>query len=268
MAPATSDGDALRAGVLRRRALAIVLTVFVVLSLVFLLLPGIDIAVSRWAGGPDFAFAARHDPALVTVRAAGMAVTRVVIIVLVLIGLAKLIGHRLGRILGTAEYLFLLATFAIGPGLLVNGLLKEFWGRPRPVQTDLFGGAWTFMPAWVPGGACLSNCSFVSGESASSMWLVALAFVVPGRERLTVALVTLVWGGVMSVNRIFFGGHYLSDVLLAWALVAAVIVAGWGLFLDGAAGERLRRLDGVLAGLRRRIFSRGGTDGPPRSTAP
>lgn len=248
----------LRTGLLRRQPLAAALAVLVLLSLVFYLLPGLDLAVSRWAGGADLTFPARYDPALVVVRDAGMLMTRLVIIALVAIGIAKLVGHRLGRVVATMEYLFLLATLTIGPGLLVNGLLKSYWGRPRPVQTDVFGGDWTFMPAWVPGGACVSNCSFVSGESASSMWLVALAFVVPARERLIVALVALAWGGVMSVNRIFFGGHFLSDVLIAWALVAAVIVAGWRVFLAGAAAERSAAADAWLATWRRRLFSRGG----------
>lgn len=248
----------LRAGLVRRQPLAAALAVLVLLSLVFYLLPGVDLAVSRWAGGADLSFPARDDPALQLVRDAGMLMTRLVILALVAIGIAKLIGHRLGRIVATMEYLFLLATLAIGPGLLVNGLLKSYWGRPRPVQTDLFGGDWMFMPAWVPGGGCASNCSFVSGESASSMWLVALAFAVPARERLIVALVALAWAGVMSVNRIFFGGHFLSDVLIAWALVAAVIVAGWRLFLAGAAAERSAAADAWLAAWRQRLFSRGG----------
>lgn len=248
----------LKAGLLRRQPLAATLAVLVVLSLVFYLVPGLDLAVSRWAGGADLSFPARKDPALIVVRDAGMVMTRVVVVVLLAIGTAKLIGHRLGRIVATMEYLFLLTTLAVGPGLLVNGLLKSYWGRPRPVQTDLFGGDWAFMPAWVPGGACVSNCSFVSGESASSMWLVAIAFVVPARDRLIVALMALAWGGVMSINRIFFGGHYLSDVLIAWALVAAVIVAGWRLFLAGGAAERSAALDDGLAAWRRRIFSRGG----------
>ncbi|MBP0651397.1 hypothetical protein J8J40_30495, partial [Mycobacterium tuberculosis] len=66
------------------------------------------VAVSRWAGGPDFRFPARSDPSLVALRDAGMLVTRIVIIALVLIGVLKLVGHRFGALLSTIEYLFLL----------------------------------------------------------------------------------------------------------------------------------------------------------------
>lgn len=254
MAAGGADGSGEGGGFIRRRALALSLAALAVLSLVFLAVPGIDIAVSRWAGGAD-GFAARHDLALQAVRAAGLAATRLAVVALVLLGIAKLVGHRLGRLVGTMDYLFLATTLAVGPGLLVNRLLKEFWGRPRPLQTDIFGGDWPFMPAWVPGGACPGDCSFVSNEAASSLWLVSLAFVVPARERLPVAAMTLAWALVMSVNRIAFGAHYLSDMLIAWAITAAVLAAGWRIFLDGPAAARSAVLDDKLAWLRRRIVS-------------
>ena len=39
---------------------------------------------------------------------------------------------------------FLALTLALGPGLLVNGLIKEHSHRPRPFQTQDFGGTWQF----------------------------------------------------------------------------------------------------------------------------
>jgi membrane-associated PAP2 superfamily phosphatase len=39
----------------------------------------------------------------------------------------------------------------LGPGLLVNGVLKPLWGRPRPAQTELFGGSRPYQPWWQPG---------------------------------------------------------------------------------------------------------------------
>jgi membrane-associated PAP2 superfamily phosphatase len=48
--------------------------------------------------------------------------------------------------------LFLILAVALGPGLLVNGLLKPGWGRPRPRQVEQFGGPRAFQPWWQPGG--------------------------------------------------------------------------------------------------------------------
>src|SRR5947209_14357959 len=41
---------------------------------------------------------------------------------------------------------FLALTLALGPGLLVNGIIKEHSHRPRPFQTQEFGGPWQFRP--------------------------------------------------------------------------------------------------------------------------
>ena len=56
--------------------------------------------------------------------------------------------------------------FAIGPGLLVNGALKNWIGRARPKNIAEFGGERLFSPAYVPADQCLQNCAFVSGDVA------------------------------------------------------------------------------------------------------
>nr|WP_244635692.1 phosphatase PAP2 family protein [Chthonobacter albigriseus] len=144
----------------------------------------------------------------------------------------------------------------LGPGLLVNVLLKGFWGRARPVQVIDFGGDHPFSAPWVIAGNCDWNCSFVSGEASSSMFLVALALVGPRAWRTAVATAAVVFSIVMSLNRIAFGGHFFSDVVLAWALTLLVILIAHRIvyapsspFTDeriagalGAAGDRTRRI--------------------------
>jgi membrane-associated phospholipid phosphatase len=241
------------AGVVRRRALAMSVALLAVLSLLFWALPGVDLTVTRWAHGLGEPFPLSRDPTLLALRWAGLAVTRALAVVFVAIALLKLVGSRLGRLVPTLPFVFLSATLVVGPWVLVNVLLKGFWGRPRPTGTDLFGGTMPFMPAWVPGGQCPSNCSFVSGESASSFWLLAFAFVVPPRYRAAVAAMALVWATAISANRVAFGGHYLSDAVLAWAIVGVVLVAAWRLLLDGAPPDRAARIDAAIDGIRRRL---------------
>src|SRR5262245_4094209 len=43
-----------------------------------------------------------------------------------------------------------LLALALGPGLLVNGILKPLWGRPRPYQVESFGGARPYRYWWQP----------------------------------------------------------------------------------------------------------------------
>ncbi|MEI9804295.1 MAG: hypothetical protein WDN48_07260 [Pseudolabrys sp.] len=62
---------------------------------------------------------------------------------------------------------------ALGPGLAVNVLLKDHWGRPRPIDVTQFGGMDKFVPWWDPRGACPNNCSFVSGDVAGAFWTIA-----------------------------------------------------------------------------------------------
>ncbi len=78
-----------------------------------------------------------------------------------------------------ARSCFSVASLALGPGLLVNGVLKEHSHRPRPEQTMEFGGPWRFRPLETFDGDCRRNCSFVSGEVATSAWTLAPALLAP-----------------------------------------------------------------------------------------
>jgi membrane-associated phospholipid phosphatase len=120
---------------------------------------------------------------------------------------------------------FLALTLALGPGLLVNGLVKEHSHRPRPFQTTEFGGQWEFRPFGHFDGQCVTDCSFVSGETSTAAWSLAPALLTPPPWRAAVIGASLLFTLVMGVERIAYGGHYLSDVtfgaLLNWFLVLA-----------------------------------------------
>ena len=81
---------------------------------------------------------------------------------------ARLYGRK--RLVPTGRNLaFLALTLALGPGLLVNGLIKEHSHRPRPFQTQDFGGPWQFRPFGDFDGQCTTDCSFVSGETSTRL---------------------------------------------------------------------------------------------------
>lgn len=113
--------------------------------------------------------------------------------------------------------LFVLATILLGPGLLVNGVFKEHWGRPRPVQTLDFQGTHAYIPP-LQMGPLGGNSSFPSGHASIAFSYVVFWFLWRrGKPRLAgLALAgagTL--GGVMGFARMAGGAHYLSDIL--WA---------------------------------------------------
>lgn len=112
------------------------------------------------------------------------------------------------------EALAVLAYLA-GPIAIVNGIFKEYSGRPRPYETNLFGGELHFVPVADFTGACSSNCSFVSGEAAAAGWLMGVALLLaPRRPRLCRGLIAA--SLITPIFRLAMGGHYLSDVLLGW----------------------------------------------------
>lgn len=123
---------------------------------------------------------------------------------------------RRARIRNLAAYALL--AFAIGPGLIVNSLLKEHWGRPRPEQLAEFGGHAEFVPALWPVGSCRHNCSFVSGHAAAGFFLITGAWLWPHRRR-TWRVAGIAAGSLIGLTRIAQGGHFLSDVFGALLMV-------------------------------------------------
>ena len=162
--------------------------------------------------------------------------------------------------------LFLILSLALGPGLLVNGVLKENWARPRPGMVTQFGGDYTFMPWWDPRGTCDSNCSFVSGETSSAVWMTAPAILVPPPWRYVALSIAGLYATAVAGIRMLAGGHFLSDVIFAAIFTGLVIWTVHG-FLYRWSATRMEQstFDAVLAKFGRRIFA---VLAPSRNTRP
>ena len=202
-------------------------------SLVFLLLPSLDLAVSRLFYGPAARFPGRESAFLENVRNAGLVVEWAFGIAVIAPLAIKLALPDTRLLVKPRATLFVLATLAVGPGIIVNGILKSFWGRARPHVLLEFGGGATFSPVWWVSDQCEWNCSFVSGEAASAFWLVSLVFLVRKEWRPAIAAATLAFAAIVSFTRIAVGAHFLSDVLVAWLVMLCVMVALARLLLDG-----------------------------------
>ncbi len=123
---------------------------------------------------------------------------------------------------------FLLLTLLLGPGLMVNEVLKNHWGRARPAQVTLFGGTAQYTPPLQMADQCQKNCSMSSGHAALGFYPLALAWVLHRQRRVWV-VVGLASGGLVGMGRILQGGHFLSDVLVSAAVVWLVcaLLARW-----------------------------------------
>jgi membrane-associated PAP2 superfamily phosphatase len=117
--------------------------------------------------------------------------------------------------------LFLVLLLALGPGLFVNAVFKEYWGRPRPREVVQFGGTKEFLHPWQKGIAHKGR-SFPSGHASSAFYLSAPFFLLRRRKPWSARLWMaggLIFGIFMSMARIIQGGHFLSDTLWAWGMV-------------------------------------------------
>lgn len=220
---------------------------FALISLVLLIFfrwtPGMDVAVSRLFFDPSLCegishycppFVGEHDRFLRIFQEAGVVAQRGVGLVTLLLAagyvwsfrskLADIRNNPTARMVcASALSLFL------GPILLVNWILKAFWGRPRPRATDLFLGDDPFILPGTYSDYCLSNCSFVSGEASGAFWFFALLPLLArfaGRDVTWVGgFVLLILATAIAFNRVVFGAHYLSDVVMAATLTLTIVAA-------------------------------------------
>jgi lipid A 4'-phosphatase len=113
--------------------------------------------------------------------------------------------------------LFYFAVLIVGPGLMVNVILKPFWERPRPYTITEFGGDREFVPVFQQGNG-QHDASFPSGHASMGFFLMTPAFVFfRTRPRLAWAFLGLGIAAGLTIGfaRIVAGGHFTSDVL--WA---------------------------------------------------
>ncbi len=208
------------------RALAVLSASTVLLSVLFVGLPGVDLAASSlvYLDGSGFLLRDTMVHAAVDRFLRPLAMVTVTGF-LVLAGLSLATGGRFLS-LRSRHILSIGLVFAIGPGLLVNAGLKSWIGRARPKNIVEFGGERLFSPAYAPADQCLQNCAFVSGDVAFvAAFLAPVLLLAPGRRRAgIVAVVTATL--LAGLYRMATGAHFLSDVVLAalmtWILALAV----------------------------------------------
>lgn len=118
--------------------------------------------------------------------------------------------------------LYLLMAVILGPGLTVNGLLKEHCGRARPCQILEFGGDKAFTCPMRITNECESNCSFTSGHAAMGYYFTSLSYVVPPPYQGIIFIVGILLGSLIGVGRMIQGGHFLSDVIFSGLIIITI----------------------------------------------
>ena len=196
--------------------------------------PNIDVAIAGLFFDPTtHRFVGIANPYLIPLRDNG-SVAIVTGIGVVILGVMRLLPWRLPGI-PPRNAIALTLALIVGPGLLVNGLLKVHYGRPRPIEVTQFGGDLKFVDWWNPNGACEGNCSFMSGEGTTAVWMLGPAMLVPPPWRgLAIAAAGLFAAGV-SLLRMSAGAHFFSDLLVG-AIVTILIMLLMNRWITGTSG--------------------------------
>lgn len=161
--------------------------------------------------------------------------------------LAGFVGRQLAGL--RRQALFFLLMLALGPGLVVNVLLKDNLGRARPGDVHEFGGDFRYTQFWQPGTSS-ENKSFPSGHASVGFYLFAPWFVLrrrkPGQAACWLAG-GLGYGTLVGAGRMLQGGHFLSDVLWSCGLVylsGEILVQLMSLDRTESDGSRNQQLSG------------------------
>jgi membrane-associated PAP2 superfamily phosphatase len=235
---------------MNHRGLIVALTLVAIIGVAFGFFPRLDLMIASpfhaiVLGGNNFGL--RVYAPLMFARNVGLWVGALLILPAIAALVIKLVFPARKLLISGRAILFLTATLALGPGLLVNVGLKNHWGRPRPIDVTQFGGDQHFVAWWDPRGDCPSNCSFVSGDVSGAFWTLAPAALAPPQWRALAYGAALALGTGMAVFRMLAGAHFFSDVAFAGVFTFLIVWLVYGLIYRW----RLTRLtdEGVERGL-------------------
>ncbi len=198
------------------------LILFAAVALLFFLAPGIDLAVTDLFWDPARGFFL-NDAWWERVLYGSIPWVVGIAVLGSLAVLVPRLARRLPLGRGGRVAILLLAVMAIGPGLTVNAILKDHWGRARPRDVAEFGGERRFTAAPVIAHQCGRNCSFSAGHPSAAFALAALAYGFTDRRRRRTAFAAAIgFGTLVGLARIVEGGHFLSDVVYSGFIVTGL----------------------------------------------
>lgn len=121
---------------------------------IFLTIPQVDLAVSGYFFTPPNSFPLAESPVLIVLRNFYKLIFTLTFLLALAMLIASFFPDRPTKI-ARQIWLFILSAYVLGPGVLVNLILKNNWGRARPASIEAFGGEALFTPPLV---ACRPMC--------------------------------------------------------------------------------------------------------------
>jgi lipid A 4'-phosphatase len=202
--------------------------------------PGLDLLFSARYYQPGLGFFQRSNPVVLALYDWTPWIGRGLVLVLVLFALLAPLLAKVFRSSGRPDLAVRamgpgrhLATVAVccallGNGVIIEGILKNTVGRPRPVQVIPFGGPDAYHGPFVPGADPGGHRSFVSSHAAAGFALMSLGLTCGPLWRRRWLLIGILAGAVVGLGRIMQGGHFVSDIVFAfYAVWISCEVIGW-----------------------------------------
>ena len=209
-------------------------------ALLFVLFPDLDIAFSRLFHRAGDGFFLRDWGPVTALYQSIEILTPTVIGGVIGLALLRLVPPLARLHVRYTVLAYVALSFALGPGIVSNVILKDNIGRARPAQTVEFGGEARFSPALMPADQCEKNCAFVSGHAATGFFLATFAFLLaPGGPRRAALAAAVLFGALVGLGRIAQGAHWLSDIVFAGIINTAI---AWGLYEWIIRGDGFARL--------------------------
>ena len=181
----------------------------------------LDLSVAKYFSQSDGRF---HAPAwCLFIYTYGLIPGQLLFIGSVLLFIASFFATRLCRFRWTALYISL--TLIIGSGIFGHAIFKQFWTRPRPKQTILFGGKYPYCPLTSPyvGPSDRFLRSLPSGHATMGFYFLSLFFVGKRLGRRSISrgglCITAGLGTLVAWARLAQGGHFLSDIIVSMILM-------------------------------------------------
>jgi membrane-associated PAP2 superfamily phosphatase len=128
--------------------------------------------------------------------------------------------------------LLLVFTIIVGPGILVNLVLKDHTGRPRPREITEFGGTEDYV-CICQKAKSNEGKSFPCGHCSMGFYLAIPYLFYRNRKKVlaySFLATGITYGILIGIARMMAGGHFASDVIWAGALTWGVALLGYYLF--------------------------------------
>ena len=192
---------------------------FAAFTIFFIFFPELDIQIANYFYEPELGFLYKTNVIVQIFYMSIPLITKIFAIACLLYMIYLYLKHRKPKLMLNSSAFFLFATAIIGPGLVVNTVLKDNFGRARPRQIKEFNGNKEFTRAFVITNQCEKNCSFSSGHAAMGFYFSAIAYIASTLYFTRIYLLGIAFGASVGLSRIIMGGHFASDVVTSALIV-------------------------------------------------